>query len=98
MDQNLSDLLSRDSDLPDNMNYLRRGLKKKEKYRKRKKHDPIKFCANFKTKLPTTAYKSKVLQLNLNVDPLHHRIYFLTFIESLDMIFTIKGKLYDICR
>ena len=38
--------------------------------------------------LLTTAYKSKVLKSKLDEDPLQRQIYFLTFIESLDMIFS----------
>ena len=36
----------------------------------------------------STAYKSKILKLKLDKDPLHRLIYFLTFIESPDMIFS----------
>ena len=32
-------------------------------------------------------YKSKVLRFKLDEDPLQHRIYFLTFTESLEMVF-----------
>ena len=36
----------------------------------------------------TTAYKSKILKSKLDEDPLQRRVYFLTFIESLEMIFS----------
>ena len=39
-------------------------------------------------KLPTIAYKSKIIRFKMDEDPLQHRIYFLTFVESLEMIFS----------
>ena len=36
----------------------------------------------------TTAYKSKTIKLKMDEDPLQLRIYFLTFVESLEMIFS----------
>ena len=38
--------------------------------------------------LLTTAYKSNIIRLKLDKYPLQHQIYFLTFLESLDMIFS----------
>ena len=35
-----------------------------------------------------TAYKSNIIRFKLDEDPLQSRIYFLTFIDSLDMIFS----------
>ena len=35
----------------------------------------------------TTAYKSKIIKLKHNKDSLQRRIYFLTFVESQEMIF-----------
>ena len=35
----------------------------------------------------TTAYKSKIVRYKMDEDPLQRRIYFLTFVESLEMIF-----------
>ena len=35
-----------------------------------------------------TAYKSKIIRFKTDEDPLQHRIYFLTFIDLLDMIFS----------
>ena len=43
---------------------------------------------NFNGKLLTTAYKSKIIRLKMDEDPLQRLIYFLTFIDSLDMIFS----------
>ena len=34
----------------------------------------------------TTAYKSKIIRFKMDEDPLQRRIYFLTFVESLEMI------------
>ena len=36
----------------------------------------------------TTAYKSKIIRFKMDEDPLQRRIYFLMFIDSLDMIFS----------
>ena len=60
---------------------------------KHKKQDPIKLCEKSTEKILTTAYKSKVLEFKLDEDPLQRRIYSLTFMESLEMIFCSKRKL-----
>ena len=39
-------------------------------------------------KLLTTAYKSKIIRFKMDEDPLQRWIYFLTFEESLEMIFS----------
>ena len=75
---------SDDSDSSDDSNY-RRKRRKKKKYRK---EDPIKEFATLTAKLPTTAYKSKIIRFKIDEDPLQRRIYFLTFVESLEMIFS----------
>ena len=36
----------------------------------------------------TTVYKSKIIKFKLNEDPLQRRIYFLTFVESVEIIFS----------
>ena len=36
----------------------------------------------------TTAYKSKIIGFKMDEDPLQRRIYFLTFVELLEMIFS----------
>ena len=92
-DPKLSELLLNDSDFPDDSNCERRRSDKKKKYRKCKKQDPIKLCAKLTAKLPTTAYKSKVLKLKFDKDPLHHRIYYLTFMVSLKIFFHISRKI-----
>ena len=35
-----------------------------------------------------TAYKSKIIRFKMDEDPIQLRIYFLTFVESLEMIFS----------
>ena len=85
-----SDLsLSDDSDSSDDSNYRRKRSKKK----KHRKKDPIRLCATVTAKLLTTAYKSRIIRFKMDEDPLQRRIYFLTFIDSLDMIFHITEKL-----
>ena len=49
--------------------------------------DSIKLCARLTAKLPTTAYKSKITKFRMDEDPLQRRIYFITLVESLEMIF-----------
>ena len=44
-------------------------------------------------KFLTTAYKSKIIRFKLDEDPLQRRIYFLTFVKSLEMIFPSIKKL-----
>ena len=36
----------------------------------------------------TTAYKSKIIRFKMDEDPLQRRNYFLTFVESMEMIFS----------
>ena len=52
------------------------------------KQDPIQLCTKLTAKLLKTAYKLKILKSKLDEDPLQHRVYFLTFVESLEMIFS----------
>ena len=74
---------SDDSDSYKDSHYRRKRRKDKKH---RKKH-PIRLCVTLTSKLLTTAYKSKIIRFKLDEDPLQRRIYFLTFIDSLDMIF-----------
>ena len=63
----------------------------RHKQRKNKKHrekDPIKQCASLTAKLLTTAYKSNIIRFKIDEDPLQRRIYFLIFVEPLEMIFS----------
>ena len=80
---------SDDSNSSEDSHYRR----KRRKDKKHQKEDPIRLCANLTTKLLTTAFKSKIIRFKLDEDPLQRRIYFLTFIYSLDMIFLNIEKL-----
>ena len=79
---------SSDSDSSDKSDYKRKICNKKKKYWKLKKHNPTKICTKLRAKLLTTAYKSKALKFKLEEDLLYHQIFFLTFIESLEIIFS----------
>ena len=52
------------------------------------KNDPIKLCACLTEKFLTTVYKSKIIRFKIDEDPIQRQIYFLTFIESLETIFS----------
>ena len=52
------------------------------------KQDAIKSYAKLTAKLLTTAYKSKIIKLKLDEDPLKRQIYFITLMESPEMIFS----------
>ena len=43
---------------------------------------------NLTAKFLTTAYKSKIVRFKIDKDPLHRRMYFLIFIDLLEMIFS----------
>ena len=75
---------SDDSDSSDGSHY--KHTRRKDK--KHRKKDPIRLCATLTEKLLTTAYKLKIIRFKMDEDPLQRRIYFLTFIGSLDMIFS----------
>ena len=78
-----------DSDSSDDSHYRRERRKDKKHCKKY----PIRPCATLTGKLLTTAYKSKIIRFKMDEDPLQRRIYFLTFIDSLDMIFHSTEKL-----
>ena len=61
---------------------------KRCKKRKHRKNNLIKQCAILTENLLTTAYKSKIIRFKMDEDPLQRWIYFLTFVESLEMIFS----------
>ena len=73
------------SDLSDKSNYKRKRRNNKKSHQK---NDPIKLCTKLTAKLLTTAYKSKIIKLKLDEDLLQRRIYFLTLIESLEIIYS----------
>ena len=58
------------------------------KNKNHRKKNLIKFCATLTAKFLTTAYKLKIIRFKMDEDPLPHQIYFLTFIESLDILFS----------
>ena len=93
MDPKFSDLLSSYFDFSEDSSDKRRRRKNKNKYRKLKKIFPIKLCLKLTANLLMTVYKSKVLKFKLDEGPLHCRIFFLTLIESLEMIFNNTRKL-----
>ena len=66
---------------------------RKNAKKKHREKDPIKLYATLTEKLMTKEYKSKIIRFKMDKDPLQHRIYFLTFVESLEMIFHSTKKL-----
>ena len=80
----LSELFSIDSAFFDDSEYIRKRHNKNS----HRKKDPIKLCPRLTEKLLTTAYKSKIIRFKMDEDPLQRRIYFLKFVESLEMIFS----------
>ena len=75
---------SDDSDSSDDSHYIC----KRRKDKKHREKDPIRLCATLTENLLMTAYKSKIIRFKMDEDPLQRRIYFITFIDSLDMIFS----------
>ena len=78
-----SDPSSSDNSDSSNDSHNRRKLRNNKKHQEK---DPIRLCATLTAKLLTTAYKSKIIRFKMDEDPLQRRIYFHTFIDSLDMI------------
>ena len=87
-DLSSSDPSLRNYDSSNNTNYKRRRSNKNKKDWKHKKWEPIKLCTKLTAKLLTPAYKSKVPVFKLDEDALQHRIYFFTFMEPQEMIFS----------
>ena len=79
----LSDPSSSDDSASSDDSHHRRKRRKDKKHRKK---DPIRLCATLTEKLLTIAYKSEIIRFKMDEDPLQRRIYFLTFIDSLDII------------
>ena len=76
--------MSDDSGSSDYSHY-RRKRRKDKKYREK---DPIRLCTTLTGKLITTSYKSNIIKFKIDEDTLQNRIYFLTLIDSLDMMFS----------
>ena len=85
---------SDDSDSSED-NHYRCRRRKNKKHRKRY---PIRLCATLTSKFLTTAYKSKIIRFKLDEDPLQRRIYFLTFIDSLNKIFSQYRETYEVLK
>ena len=51
---------------------------------------PYQIVCKVKEKLLTTAYKSEVRKSKLDKDSLHHQIYFLTFMVSLELFYNTR--------
>ena len=82
------------SDSSEDIHYRRRRRKNK----KHQKEDPIRLCSTLTAKLLTTAFKSKIIRFKLDEDPLQRQIYFLTFIDSLNMVFSQYRETYEVLR
>ena len=80
---------SDDSDSSEDCHYRRRRRKNK----KHRKNNPIILCATLTAKLLTPAFKLKMIRFKMDEDPLQRRIYFLIFIDSLNMVFHNIEKL-----
>ena len=44
----------------------------------------------------TAAYKSKIIRFKIDEDPLQRRIHFLTFIDSLEMVFSQYSETFEV--
>ena len=75
--------------------YYRRIQRKNKKHREKY---PIRLCATLTAIFLTTAFKSKIITFKLDEDPLQRRIYFLTFIDSLNMVFFQYRETYEVLR
>ena len=80
---------SKDSDSSDD-SHCRSKRRKNKKHREK---DLIRLCAALTENFLTTAYKLKIIRFKMDEDPLQRRIYFLSLIDSLDMIFHSTEKL-----
>ena len=81
--QDLYDSPSGDSGSSDDSEYRCKQRKKKS----HRKKNPIKLYTRLTAKLLTSAYKEKIIRFKLDKNTPQRRIYFLNFVESLDMIF-----------
>ena len=53
-------------------------------------------CTTLTAKLLMTAFKLKMIRFKLDEDPLQRRIYFLVFIDSLNMVFPQYRETYEV--
>ena len=85
MKQDSSDSSLSNSDSSDDSDYIR---KRRKNNKSNRKNNPIKLCATLTAKLVITSYKSNIIKFKLDEYPLQHQIYFLSFVESREMIFS----------
>ena len=53
---------------------------------------------NFNSKFSDDSIKTKIIRFKLDEDPLQRRIYFLTFIDSLNMFFFQYRETYEVLK
>ena len=91
--QDSLDSSSGDSGFSEKSDYRRKRHNKNKSHQKK---DPIKLCTKLTAKFLTTAYKSNIIKFKLDEDLLRSQIYFLTFVESLEMIFSQYNETYEV--
>ena len=91
--EDLSDSLLSNSDSSTKSDYTRKRRKNKKIHQEKY---PIKLCTKLTAKFLTTAYKLKIIKLKLDEDPLKRRVYFITFIESLEMILSQYKENFEV--
>ena len=82
--------------LSDDYSNQRRRTKniKNKRWSKTRFHDLIKKCANLTDNLPTAIQKSNVIKFRFDEDPLHHQVYFLSFMNSLNFFLSQFKETY----
>ena len=85
---------SDDSDSSEEGHYRRR----RHTHTEHRKKYLIILYSNLTAKLLTTVFKSQMIQFKLDEDPLQRLIYFLTFIDSLNMVFSQYRETYEVLR
>ena len=97
-DPSLSDSSSPESsDSSDDEYYKQRRYEKRDKnklWSKMSFYEPIKNCAKLTAKLLTATYKSKIIRLKLDKEPLQHRVYLLSFMNSLKIVLSKFSEAY----
>ena len=66
------------------------------KKKRNRKKDNIKSCARLTAKFLTTEYESRIIKFKMDEDLIQCRIYFLTFVESLEMIFSQNKETFEV--
>ena len=70
--------------------------RKRRKKKSHQKKDPIKLGARLTANFLTTSFKSNIIRFKMEEDLLQRRIYFLTFVESPEMIFSQYTETCDV--